>query len=174
MSSATDLPEQLVVYVGGRTGTVGMAAWTSERRSRFLLREDVRFPLSLDRAVTPETDIAERIDTFGMAAVLPGTSVNRPHMGLWMANAVGLPQRLDAEWAPTGYDICDQTCVSALMNCGYRDASDKQPFVLRWARFINDYHLFDDISVAEDFCRESDARVPEHAPFSVIRIYLRQ
>jgi hypothetical protein len=63
-----------------------------------------------------------------------------------------------------GYDVCDETLLSGLMNCGV--AKDNQ-LALRnsFAVALNSHGLFDDFDLAAQFSLEISHMAPEHAPF---------
>jgi hypothetical protein len=56
-------------------------------------------------------------------------------------------------------------------NCGYA-ADEVDALRARWGRRLNESHLFGSIGEALAFREVADARVPEHAPFFVYRLYL--
>ena len=68
-----------------------------------------------------------------------------------------------------GYDVCDQTFVSLLMNCSVPDDVRMQ---LRssFAADLNAHGLFDSANRAEAFSATMTRLVPEHAP--IIPVYL--
>jgi len=75
-----------------------------------------------------------------------------------------------AGWLPLGFDIADGSLTSGLSNCGYRD---DEVSALRndWASEVNDFGLFEHLEAAQAFRAVTDARVPEHQPFEVYRLY---
>lgn len=56
------------------------------------------------------------------------------------------------------------------MNVAY-EAGDLPQLRDEWVPHLNDYHLFDDMAIAERFRDETTARVPSHAPFFVYALY---
>ena len=67
-------------------------------------------------------------------------------------------------FALLGYDVCDETLLSGLMNCGA--AKDHQSTLRNsYAGVLNSHGLFDDFDLAAQFSLEISRMVPEHAPF---------
>jgi hypothetical protein len=129
----------------------------------------VHLPLSLDKYVTPYAPADEVNDTWRIAACILETSPAALHIWLgWGGHAK--TRAPNEEWLLLGYDVCDETLVSGLTNCGY--GSDDAPVYRReWANKINDWHLFDSAEAACLFAVASDRRVVEHAPFYVYCVY---
>jgi hypothetical protein len=80
------------------------------------------------------------------------------------------PQRRDSRWQFLGFDITDSG-ISGLSNCGYED-SERARLAAEWGPDLNRYHLFESIERAFEFRALTNARVPEHAPFFVIGLWL--
>lgn len=81
------------------------------------------------------------------------------------------PAELDAAgWAFWGYDVADAWLTSGLTNCGFTPA-EKGPFLQRYSRALNNYGLFDDYKLATEYARETNLRVPGHAPFLVFGMW---
>jgi hypothetical protein len=76
-----------------------------------------------------------------------------------------------AQFAFVGYDIADEGYLSSLMSCGY-EASELSVLRHRFAPSLNEWHLFNDMLVAEQYRETSDLLVAEHAPFAIFRIGL--
>ena len=142
----------------------------SERRSVYLLRDLPHVPYSIDRAVLLPQPPLERT-TAGDALRLFGQAhPTRPAQ----RDVLEGHRLYDVSTVPSefiGFDVADPG-ISAISNCGYgtdfkRDAAAKQ-----WGGFLNDRHLFSDLATAIQFADFSDARVPEHAPFFVIALYV--
>ena len=83
------------------------------------------------------------------------------------------PDHLDPSWRLLGFDVSDGSLITGLMDCEYTEA---ELAVLRepWGRYLNEYHLFTDVTHALEFCKLTDKRVPEHAPFFVYGLYERK
>lgn len=75
------------------------------------------------------------------------------------------------DWVPLGYDVVDGWLLSGLSNCGYLEEDDIEGWRSRWARYLNDRHLFDDRVAADAFAAATSNRVREHAPFLACRIW---
>jgi hypothetical protein len=80
------------------------------------------------------------------------------------------PEHRDGAWAFLGFDITDSG-ISGLSNCGYDDA-ERDGLATEWAHQLNRYHLFDSLEHAFEFRTMTNVRVPEHAPFFVIGLWL--
>lgn len=80
------------------------------------------------------------------------------------------PQR-DPGWLLLGFDVTDGSFLSGLSNCGY-DPQQRAELVSRWGPSLNEHHLFRNMADALEFRLLSNDRVPEHAPFSVIGLWL--
>ena len=68
-----------------------------------------------------------------------------------------------------GFDVCDHTLLSGLMNCAVNDATHDKLAAL-FSGSINPHGLFDDLEIAEQFANTIDDLIPEHAPFIPIAI----
>ncbi|WP_224241108.1 hypothetical protein [Hyalangium gracile] len=158
------------------------AAWDDARRGTYLLRTDVRKPLSVDTAVWPSLFGEDHSDWRG------------PHVGLWddlqrmqrslgplaaqahwtiaisQVSVTGLPLPSEGEdWELLGFDIADAGLLSGLSNCGYEQATVAE-LRASWAPLLNEHHLFTEVNQALAFRELTDRRVPEHAPFFVCAI----
>ncbi|MCC6953741.1 MAG: hypothetical protein IT290_06460 [Deltaproteobacteria bacterium] len=78
----------------------------------------------------------------------------------------------DTEWTFLGYDVADEWLLSGLSNCGLgRDQSADTKS--QYNAEMNSLGLFASAHAAERFAHFLDARVTEHAPFSVYGIWRR-
>lgn len=68
-----------------------------------------------------------------------------------------------------GFDVCDHTLLSGLMNCAVDGAAHRK-LAERFCGSINPYGLFDQIEIAEQFANTMDGLVSEHAPFIPIAV----
>jgi hypothetical protein len=142
--------------------------WPTVRRERHLLDPACASPLSVDKRVWPpaaaSTDGVEVLCTAwaGDAAAVQ-RFLGEPNVELFDG---------DPAWTPVGYDVCDATLLSGLLNCGYAGA-DERIKALRWLPSLNQWHLFRASGDAALFAMATDERVPAHAPFHVFRLYLR-
>jgi len=142
--------------------------WPTARRERHLLDPACPSPLSVDKRVWPSaaggTDSVEVLCTaYAGDAVSVQRFLGEPDVKVFAG---------DPAWTPVGYDVCDATLLSGLLNCGYAGA-DERLEALRWLPSLNQWHLFRASSDAASFAAATDARVPVHAPFRVFRLYLR-
>lgn len=177
--------------------------WDDERRSTFLLRDDVSRPLSVDQQV--------------WASSLPEAAPNQWHgvLNHWsdldalsgVARSLGLATQpltcfiaVTIVWALLSnaerYDWAtkrlDQTAPASLgpewQVLGYDVAdqwltsglsncgyvgSERAEWRSRWANRINGAHLFDDPAEAGLFAKATNERVSEHAPFFVYGLFRR-
>ncbi|HZT44456.1 MAG TPA: hypothetical protein VFA07_19990 [Chthonomonadaceae bacterium] len=81
-----------------------------------------------------------------------------------------MPARPETSWRLLGFDVSDGSLISGLMDCAY---TESELAVLRepWSSHLNEYHLFTDVAKALKFCKLTDKRVPEHAPFFVYGLW---
>jgi hypothetical protein len=73
-------------------------------------------------------------------------------------------------WIFLGYDVADPS-ISGLSNCGYSE-EERLRLAPVWAPRLNSHHLFENLDHAFEFRALTDARVPEHAPFFVVGLWL--
>lgn len=170
--------------------------WTEQRRSIFLLREDVEQPLSTDRLVWPSALTAGETSHSGSwnglelwedLSRLRWCAGGRPHWTVAVTLMTGGLNAAEREiWSPRrpladisipndaasflGYDVSDTAFLSALSNCGY-DHQEITAARRAWGARLNQSHLFDDLSDAAEFKTFADRRVPEHAPFFVYALH---
>jgi len=81
------------------------------------------------------------------------------------------PNQVESDWQFLGYDISD-AMLSGLSNCGFLDPNEMKESRKEWSSHINDYHLFDNLELAEKFREYTNARVPEHSPFFIYGLYV--
>jgi hypothetical protein len=171
-------PEDFVIYRGPRlVSAPARELWSVGRRCKYLLREDVLLPLSVDKGVlpvappnTPTDDVIELI-----VAVVP-TYKSKASGAVDLL--YGWFEQTEQQWlrdhastaVQLGYDICDASWTSGLMNCGF-EASEREALVTRWASALNEYHLFNRVEDADDYRAVCDQRVREHAPFAVVWLF---
>jgi len=143
-------------------------SWSRQRRSQYLLREDVALPISLDARVTPPARETNAGEVILLGSFIVDTSAEA--RAIWQAMSAGGESRPKMEgWVSLGYDVCDETFTSGFTNCGYDERFvDEQRRT--WSSCINEHHLIDDVDAACRFARFTDLRVPEHAPFFVFRV----
>jgi hypothetical protein len=181
------------IRLGNRTSEL---AWNEERRSLFLLRDDIQRPLSVDQTVWPScfpkadrdqwrgvlghwsdfdamSDAAERLgidlaSSFLLSTVVAWDLLSAEERDEWATKRLdqAVPERPGPEWSIVGYDVADQWLTSGLSNCGYV-GNERTEWRSRWGGRVNEFHLFDDPSEASIFAKATNQRVPEHAPFFV-------
>lgn len=81
------------------------------------------------------------------------------------------PNQVESDWKFLGYDISD-AMLSGLSNCGFLDPSEMKESRKEWSSHINDYHLFENLELAERFREYTNGRVPEHSPFFIYGLYV--
>jgi hypothetical protein len=81
-----------------------------------------------------------------------------------------VPAVRNPSWSFLGYDVADPT-ISGLSNCGYKP-EERRDLMAVWGPRLNPHHLFENLDHAFEFRALTDARVPEHAPFFVIGLWL--
>lgn len=79
-------------------------------------------------------------------------------------------QSRPADWVFLGYDVCDFGWISGLSNCG-GSPDEMQRLRRDWQGRLNEFGLFPSDADAAEYCRISDQRVAEHAPFRVFALY---
>jgi hypothetical protein len=174
--------------------------WNEERRSKFLLRDDIRRPLSVDQNVWssafPDANDSEQwrgvLGHWSDLTAMSGHACARGIVGCLVSTVIiwdlltsaerhgwatgrldgTTPTKLGPEWRIIGYDIADRWLVSGLSNCGYI-GSERAEWRSRWSDRVNEAHLFDDPDEASRFAKATDERVPEHAPFFVYGLLVR-
>jgi hypothetical protein len=75
------------------------------------------------------------------------------------------------DWKLLGFDVADYFLLSGLMNAGY-SAQERKILRQLWAKYLNQYGLFEDFDTALKFKFLTDQRVKEHSPFYVYGMYL--
>ena len=170
--------------------------WDDDRRSRFLIREDVERPLSVDRSVWPAIDPGRNEDnplflwrsvhrilaehpglaapTSGPAVIEIGALEDEQSGGYWQRVFHGyLRTEEDAvlviKFSALGYDVADRYLLSGLSNCALpRD--DLALLRQKWVGRISPSGLLQREEHAKEFKEVCDRLIPEHAPFCAYRI----
>lgn len=168
------------------------AAWTAERRARYLLRPEIARPLSVDRMVWPtvfashcatydaggywsDLDTLRQacadadLDTNAAVLIALGTlaTVTFLHFG------PGLPSERAPSWLALGWDVADSGLISGLSNCGYMDELEDVAAIRHtFGPCLNAHGLFQRRDDAQAFREVCDTRVPEHAPFLIHQLLL--
>lgn len=174
-----------VFYLGAELRTVltGPAEdWTPERRATFLLRPEIRFPLSVDpnvwsmvgtRDALPWIAISEveaQAPESATVIVLGAVAEDASREGS-ILHKFGASEDLvvDRAWRFLGYDVSDGG-ISGLANCGF-GPEEVDALRAEFGPHLNEHGLFDEVARAFQFRAVSEVRVPEHAPFHVIGIW---
>jgi len=164
--------DEFVVYQGRRlVGVRALEAWTQERRERYLLRQEVALPISLDRRVLPEAVEGDVAVLDLIATVVPANAPAAAIGALRGRELFGQARPLEPEWERLGYDICDATGTSSLSNCGYEPG--EREALTTFDLQLNEHHLFREVEHADEFVPQA-TQVPEHAPFVVVGIYAKR
>jgi hypothetical protein len=142
--------------------------WPPARRERHLLDQTCASPLSVDKRVWPSAAPG----TYGVEVLCTACADDALSVQRFLGEPSAELFDGDPAWTPVGYDVCDATLLSGLLNCGYAGA-DERLEALRWSPSLNQWHLFRASGDAASFAAATDERVPEHAPFRVFRLYLR-
>lgn len=158
--------------------------WSAERRSAFLLRDDVAAPLSTDENVWPAAALPPRgdlgappfpglwarvgpaVEAAGGAWIVAVTRVGATDEEIWWQPS---PGKVHPSWTRLGYDVSDAALLSGLTNCGY--GQERDALRAEWGTDLNEFHLFHDTGRADAFRAVRDRRVAEHAPFFVHGLY---
>jgi len=116
------------------------------------------------------TSTAKSPPVLAVGLVAPPASSTRPGQSPPYLESV-TPRELGTDWGRLGFDVGDGFLTSGLTNCGYA-ADDRERLVRRWKARLNDFHLFTRATEAEEFAREAEQRIPEHAPFFVYSLHV--
>lgn len=194
-------PEAMLIGFDAREDSLDASAWDEGRRHRFLLRHDVDKPLSVDSSVWPSAfDIQQQVkrpqwtgyvqdlweDLGSLKSAVENLAVALRYAAFEVLDAnspipfelswrervpkINPPslQEIKAEFV--GYDIADYYLLSGLMNCAFTE--EELRGAAHWTPHLNPRHLFEAHEPAMAFKRETDARVPQHAPFFVFGVWL--
>jgi hypothetical protein len=165
-------PKAVVAYRGYRCiGRRTAILWDVARRERYLFAREVSIPVSLDSWVTPEAKTTdgpgEKVEIMAIATVEDdGDILNQwrfPEVTPTPSSPIG------DDWLFLGFDVCDLSNISAIMNCAPSDSSRAIPGY--WKLAVNRHHLFDRFIDADVFRKDSDRRISEHAPFVVMALF---
>jgi|GEM_PF-1653060 len=145
--------------------------WAAPRRSHFLVKTDVENIVSVDAAATPLADPTDSPDETIELIVVADIGVPKAYPG-WADFVQGnaIPEPYDARWEFLGFDICDASLLSGLVNCAI-EQEDREEVEIKWGHLVNRFHLFDESGVAESYRLHINLLVPEHAPFFIVRLY---
>lgn len=118
-----------------------LCVWSAERRTTYLIDPKAEQPLSVDTLLWPSL-----FDT-GQGAAWHKDGRKR----------AGLSEPILPPW-PGDY------LHGGLATCGY-SAPERVAAVRLFAGLLNSHHLFERSEDANDCCKCTDQRVPEHSPF---------
>jgi hypothetical protein len=172
--------------------------WSGERRSKFLIRPDIRSPISVDPDVWPLLkanpdesyplhlwgSVSDILAAFPEAArwgedspailELATVATDEQSLGYWEGIFFGRvkPENDSAIQIASeclGCDVADRFLVSGLSNCML---SQEELTLIRkdWSKLINTWGLFDNSETAKGFRAVCNRLVPEHAPFETYRV----
>jgi hypothetical protein len=80
------------------------------------------------------------------------------------------PAEIDPDWTFLGWDVADGSRLSALSNCGWPSGVPHYQ-TARWARSLNDRHLFTAVPDAVAYRRKCEREIREHRPFFVYGLW---
>jgi len=175
-------------------------SWTQNRRSVFLLNEEVEVPKSVDDNVWPVPQ-AVSVDPMNpeqtplwasrnkMLDKLKVTPLEKGILACEILVVINQNQLIpdwisyttvegetdffnEHDWFFLGFDVADESLISGLMNCGF-SPEEKKSLKKRFSFQLNEHGLFSSLQEAQDFRVYSDKRVSEHAPFLIFGIYAR-
>jgi hypothetical protein len=175
--------------------------WSPERRKTFLVKSDVETPLSVDtsvwnsvfginKSIQQSDRKGWRQNTWASLLELQKSlqSQSKTKLGDYWNIAITqfaddktiaeigidvlpvIPNTINAAWQFLGYDVAELTLLSSLMNMGYRE-EEKNFAEKKFGDYLNLYHLFTQVEIAEEFSSWSDARDRGHGPFYVYGLY---
>lgn len=164
-------------------------------RGVFLLRPEIELPYSVDGHVWPSVwgmnegpqadgnglwlnlaELRQSLTEKGKTAILIVVELlvpsNLPAFGFPypLIDSTPEPQTIPEGGTCLGFDVADSGFWSGLSNCGYSE-EDRARLRPEWRNKINDFGLLKSEQDAITFKEMTDARVPEHAPFWVYKLY---
>lgn len=164
--------------------------WSGDRKRRFLLKNNINPPRSVDMAIWddfdkkhsefqtcdvdchPDFELADDHSTLLIS--MPVTDYR--HFFSYLDNSeIYWPQWIQClntdaiQLDFLGYDVADFMLMSGINNCGY-EVGDRKLFE-QYIPYINEYGLVSDLDAADSIRKLNDQRVPEHAPFYIFGIY---
>lgn len=192
-----DYSEQLIGFDARENFLEYRAIWDSYRVSNFLLQETIIKPLSVDVMVWdsifhvrhiqlpnwtgPRQHLWERLDSLRIFISEQQLDSLYQLIGItqiivrddnfeWEQLTLTNPASISRGWRLIGFDVADWYLLSGLMNAGYIE-EERDTLRNQWAEFLNQYHLFEDLTVALQFKSLTNGRVREHMPFYVYGLY---
>lgn len=184
-----------------RASSEGLPPWPSERRQTYLLRTDIKQPLSVDPHIWPDLEFDDSVtaifDDYYQGSVPNGLGVytmtskeklKRPSLGSIVA-LTATPK--DAIKLKDWHKINDcPITFSSLSSCGFErlgydvgdrwllsglmncaSAANRVELAAKFANALNAFHLFTSAKSAGEFRSEYDRIVTGHAPWFVYGIW---
>ena len=105
-----------------------------------------------------------------LAPVLGGR-VYDAFSGLPLPLPFARPATRDPVWPLIGYDVADTSGSSGLANCGQGLEFERDELRTKYGGRLNERHLFDSATDADEFRWLCDKREPERAPFFVYALW---
>lgn len=193
--------EAMLIGFDVRQDCPDVPAWDEERRQRFLLRQDVDKPLSIDASVWPSAfDMQERVERpqwtgyvqdlwedlgslasaaadLGMALRYAAFEVLEPDVAVpselsWRERVLSVNP---ASLQHLNAEFVGYDVADYYLLSGLVNCAfteEERQAAARWLPHLNHRHLFASHEPALAFKREADNRVPEHAPFFVFGLWL--
>lgn len=140
--------------------------WPLERRRDYLLI-DVSVPLSVDTRVWWKEYLPDGEGCGVLVTMVSDTPSNAERiLGQPTIPASSFDQD---KWSCLGYDVCDDTLLSGLLNCR---APEIRAMAAQLERELTPWHLFQRAQTALNHARVLDEIIVEHAPFFVFGLYV--
>jgi len=76
------------------------------------------------------------------------------------------PRELGRAWQFLGYDVADAWLLSGLWNCEFERTGDRRTLDRDYYSLLNCHGLFEELSLAQAFCKTINTLAREHAPFT--------
>jgi hypothetical protein len=151
--------------------------WPDERAERFLIRSDVRRPLSVDPMVWPRST-ADRLvsdaPVWPFALGEPEGPRNGDVVRIVDVEETGLAHDVsrDRRFMSLGYDVVMSGWTSCLMNCAMPD-EQRSIFAREFSGYLNEHHLFESEEAAKRFANSFEKRFSEDSWIEVFLIARR-
>jgi hypothetical protein len=190
--------EEKVIGFDVKRPPSSLRPWSIESRRRFLFRTDVELPLSLDHYIWESCDLNPCKNWIGPnppfwedlsqleKKVQSKLSTCRFPYWIICATVIVVEGKEDEwwelkkttefpsfqRWEKLGYDVMDNwVSISGLSGCGHEPRDEMDPAANELSPYLNQYHLFIDVSSAWRYKQWADKDIPEHSPFNVFGIY---
>jgi hypothetical protein len=165
----------------------------------YLLRKEVKSVVSVDPMVFPVSPNEEnrrlqagafpKMNLLGLLTSLPLDAGLEPHEFKIAATVnkevceklvrkIGTPlttgplstasDLASGGWKWLGYDVVDMNgLISGLLNCGPNSLESE----VKFSPYINEFALFDNFQVANDYAATRDEEIPNHSPFYPVSLW---